>query len=68
MKIKISKVFLKFVESEKTGGLLLAFCTLLSIIIANSALGTHYANFWQASLSLVLPGIRVEHTIAEWHK
>jgi NhaA family Na+:H+ antiporter len=66
MKKRISQMFLEFIENEKTGGWLLVFGTLLSIVIANSSLGTYYVNFWQHHLGLSLPGINLKHSIAGW--
>lgn len=66
MKMRISSAFLKFVENEKTGGLVLVFGTLLSIVIANSVLGSYYVNFWHQYLDLSLPGIALKHSIVEW--
>ncbi|OPY64609.1 MAG: Na(+)/H(+) antiporter NhaA [Syntrophorhabdus sp. PtaU1.Bin002] len=66
MKTRISRIFLEFVENEKTGGLVLVFGTLVSIAVANSALGSHYAQFWHYCLDLSLPGLVMKHTIAGW--
>ena len=44
--MEITNLFKKFFESEKSGGLTLIFCTLLSLILANSFLGNSYLNFW----------------------
>ncbi len=35
-----------FLESEKSGGLLLLFCAIGSIVISNSSLGEGYLHFW----------------------
>ena len=55
----LSRTFEAFFHSEKTGGLLLLVCTLLSLAVANSALGPGYTSFWQAKLA----GLSVEHWI-----
>lgn len=44
--MEITNLFKKFFESEKSGGLTLIFCTLLSLILANSFLGNSYLSFW----------------------
>ena len=66
MKIRISRIFLQFVGNEKTGGLVLLFATIASIVIANSPLGTHYANLWHYNLDLSLPGIALSLSVADW--
>lgn len=48
--MKVTKLFNEFFESEKTGGLILIFCTLFSLILANSPLGASYTSFWQTNL------------------
>lgn len=56
--MKITKVFNAFFESEKAGGLLLIFCTLVSLIFANSIFGTNYLAFWHATIG--------SHSIEIW--
>lgn len=46
-------------ESEKSGGLTLIVCTLISILLANSAfIGNEYRSFWETDLG--------SHSIADW--
>jgi NhaA family Na+:H+ antiporter len=40
--MKISKLFKEFFDSEKTGGLTLIACTLVSLLLANSGFGNAY--------------------------
>lgn len=47
-----------FIKSEKSGGLMLIACTLISILLANSTLGESYRNIWDISLG--------SHTLAAW--
>ena len=44
--MKVTSVFRSFFKSEKAGGLTLIFCTLLSLLLANSAVGQHYLALW----------------------
>lgn len=46
----LSRVFLDFFRSEKASGFILIGCTLLSLIIANSAGGSAYAHLWHTHL------------------
>lgn len=46
----LSNTFTRFFESEKLGAVLLIFCTLLSLSIANSGFGAAYTGFWHRSL------------------
>ncbi|MEO6868716.1 MAG: Na+/H+ antiporter NhaA [Ginsengibacter sp.] len=55
----MTKLFKEFFESEKAGGLILIACTLLSLIIANSAFGEGYHHFWQTQFA----GQSIEHWV-----
>jgi NhaA family Na+:H+ antiporter len=57
--MKLTKIFTAFFNSEKTGGLTLIACTVISLIIANSSLGEGYHHFWQTSFA----GHSIEHWI-----
>lgn len=48
--MKATKLFKEFFESEKSGGIALIFCTLVSLLLANSAFGEHYTHFWHVLL------------------
>lgn len=56
--MKITKIFHNFFESEKSGGLLLVAVTVISILLANSAIGGEYITFWHQPLG--------SHTLVEW--
>ncbi|ROL62123.1 Na+/H+ antiporter NhaA [Bacteroidetes/Chlorobi group bacterium ChocPot_Mid] len=45
--MKITTLFKEFFESEKAGGFLLLFCTIISLFFANLTLGQNYIDFWQ---------------------
>lgn len=47
-----------FMKSEKSGGLTLIICTLISILLANSTIGAGYRGFWEVPLG--------SHTLAGW--
>jgi Na+:H+ antiporter, NhaA family len=47
--MKITRLFKDFFESEKLGGLILILCTLISLLLANSAFGESYHHFWLTS-------------------
>ncbi len=56
---QLSETFIRFFESEQSGGMLLLICTALSLAIANSALGSHYLAFWKTEVL----GLSIEHWI-----
>lgn len=53
-----TKLFNDFFESEKAGGLILVFVTLLSLSLANSSWQTEYINLWQYEMG--------GHSIVDW--
>jgi Na+:H+ antiporter, NhaA family len=55
----LSTTFSQFFDSEKTSGIFLILCTVLSIAIANSAWGASYLSFWHINLA----GLSLEHWI-----
>jgi len=55
----LSKTFSDFFESEKSSGIFLIFCTLVSIVIANSSIGPAYRDFWRANAA----GLSLEHWV-----
>jgi NhaA family Na+:H+ antiporter len=54
-----SNLFREFLDSEKSGGLVLIVCTILSLILANSIFGANYHAFFQTQFS----GHSIEHWI-----
>lgn len=57
--MKATKLFKEFFESEKSGGIILIFCTLISIILANSSFGNHYIDFFHVKVA----GSSIEHWV-----
>jgi Na+:H+ antiporter, NhaA family len=57
--MKATKLFQDFFESEKSGGLLLIFCTLISLTFANLFFQEAYTGLWH----LQLAGNTLEHWI-----
>lgn len=56
---KLSKSFKAFFDSERSSGIVLIICTLVSLALANSAFGASYLGFWQTYLG----GLSIEHWI-----
>ena len=46
---KLSQLFEDFFKSEKAGGLILLACTVISLLLSNSAFGTTYLHFWHSN-------------------
>jgi len=56
--MKLTRLFKEFFESEKAGGLILVFATVLSLGLANSPWQTSYIDFWNLDLG--------GHSIVHW--
>ena len=54
-----SNAFNDFLESKKSGGIILILCTIISLLLANSALSESYLHIWH----LRIGGLSVEHWI-----
>ncbi len=48
--IRITKSFKEFIANERSAGLMLMACSVLSLIVANSYFGPAYLDFWQSYL------------------
>ena len=49
---KLTVPFQKFFELESSGGIILIFCTLIALLLANSAWSETYFSFWETKLSI----------------
>lgn len=56
---KLSKSFKAFFDSEKSSGIMLIVCTVVSLILANSRFGTGYLGLWRSYFG----GLTVEHWV-----
>lgn len=48
--MKLTKLFNDFSHSEKSGGLILIICTIVSLLCANSWFGETYRHFWHSAI------------------
>ena len=46
-----TKLFKEFFESEKSGGLILIACTIISLVLANSIFSSEYIHFWHTNFA-----------------
>ncbi len=56
--VKLTTLFKEFYESEKSAGIILLIATVLSLVLANSAMQDPYINFWQYDVG--------GHSITHW--
>ncbi len=59
--MRLTILFKEFFESEKGGGIVLILCTVISLLLANSALQENYLNLWHFKFA----GLSAEHWINE---
>ena len=63
---KLTKLFTEFFDSEQSSGIVLIFCTLASILIANSPWGKGYIDFWHIKLGFETGGIALNQSLEHW--
>ncbi|PWB28455.1 Na+/H+ antiporter NhaA [Flavobacterium sp. HTF] len=56
--MKMTKTFKAFFENEKSGGIILLFVTILSLLLANSSFQIPYVSFWEKDFG--------GHSITHW--
>jgi len=57
--MRITQLFKDFSDSAKSGGITLIGCTIISMVLANTALGGNYTHFWHS----IFGGQSVEYWI-----
>lgn len=55
----LSHTFKRFFDSEKSGGVILILCTVISLGLANSPYGASYLHFWHQYVA----GLSIEHWV-----
>ena len=58
-KIKLTDSFKEFFENEKSAGMMLIICSIISLIVANSMFSESYLSFWKT----VIGGLTVSYWI-----
>ncbi|MBP7476200.1 MAG: Na+/H+ antiporter NhaA, partial [Pyrinomonadaceae bacterium] len=48
--VKLTDSFKDFLENERAGAIVLIICTVVSLAVANSAIGAQYISFWHGYL------------------
>lgn len=63
---KYTNLFKGFFDSEKVAGLLLVFCTIVSLLIANSSIGADYVRFMHHKVDLSFANISLDLSVEHW--
>ncbi|PWT70869.1 MAG: Na+/H+ antiporter NhaA [Bacteroidetes bacterium] len=64
--MKLTQLFKEFFQSERTGGLILVICTIISLLIANSSLSHEYDHLWHLHINLSFGQVDLNHSLEEW--
>lgn len=59
-------IFQKFFQSGKVGGIILLFCVIISLIIANSSLATNFSTFLSQHLGFKIGSVEIKYSISAW--
>jgi len=59
-------LFKSFFQSEKAGGFILIICTIISLLISNSAVGNDYVHFWHSHLDASFLGVSLDYSLEHW--
>jgi len=62
----LTQLFVDFLESEKTSGVILISCTIASVVIANSPLGQGFFDFWHIKIGLEAGNIALKYSVEHW--
>jgi NhaA family Na+:H+ antiporter len=66
IKRRFGHMFREFTNSEKSGGLVLLFCTIISLIIANGNWGDNYIHFWHQYIDLSISRVQLNYSLEHW--
>lgn len=66
MRDKLTTLFIEFIESERSSGLLLLICMVFSILLANSRLGDSFASLWHLKIGFDWNVIHLQYDLEHW--
>ena len=64
--MRLTKLFLEFFKSEQASGVILIFCAVASIAIANSPSGGSYLEFWRSKVGFELSSFALDQSVEHW--
>lgn len=59
-------IYRKFLEAESKGGIILILCMIISILLANTVLGSHFNNLLNYNLGFNLAGLNLKYSTLSW--
>lgn len=66
MQERIKSLFDEFFESEKSSGIILIFATIVSLLLANSALGANYLKLWDTEVGIKIGSFELYKSLGYW--
>lgn len=66
MAVRRIDLFKNFFQSEKSGGFLLIACTIISLLVANSAWGESYTRILHSYIDLSFFNINLKYSVEHW--
>ena len=64
--MKATRLFKDFFHSEKSSGIVLIACTILSLCLANFFIGETYLHFWHRNADASVAGLDLNLNIEQW--
>ena len=64
--MKLTKLFKEFFDSEKSSGIILVACTIISLLLVNVFMGEEYLDFWHQKTLPMLAGVNLNLSVEHW--
>lgn len=64
--MKLTKLFAEFFDNERSSGVVLVLCAIISLSIANSLLGNSYLELWHTKIGLDAGGVHLKYSLDHW--
>lgn len=59
----LTRPFVRFMELQASGGLVLVLATVVALVAANTALADDFAGLWNATFTIDLGGARLSYPV-----
>lgn len=66
MRTKVTHLFKEFLSNEQSSGIVLIIATIISLLIANSGIGSSYVEFWQTKVGTNAGGVYLNLSVEHW--
>lgn len=66
MKTKVINLYKEFTNSKKNAGLILIFCTIISLFLANTDFSESYVHFWHKEIGFSFLSFDLHYSLEHW--